>query len=411
MSLLLVSLALVTGSTDATPVRVTSTANGWQLLRGGKPYVVKGVGGVERLDLLRSFGGNSVRSWGIGETTAKELDDVQAKGLTMTVGIWLGHKGHGFDYADPVRVAKQREDVLSAVRQFKNHPAVLTWGLGNEMESDNDNPTLWREVGWLAKSIKQLDPNHPVMTVVAEVNPDKIKMIKEYAPDIDILGVNSYGGLATLPKRLREFGWTKPYIVTEFGPLGPWERPKAPWGAPSEPTSSEKAKLYASNYAGSIAGQPGFALGSYAFLWGDKQEATPTWFGMFLPTGESTEAVDVMSHAWTGKWPAQRAPQVTALDFDAAMRPVAAGTALRATVRASDPNGDPLRYEWILKSEVDEMKYAGEGEKRPETRQVLTGTATVQFKAPSERGNYRVYVTVRDGTKRAGVANAPFRVE
>jgi hypothetical protein len=75
-------------------------------------------------------------------------------------------------------------------------------------------------------------------------------------------------------------------VITEFGPPGPWEVRKTSWGAPVEPTSTEKAKIYLRNHSGAIAAESAQCLGSYAFLWGHKQEATATWFGMFLPSGE-----------------------------------------------------------------------------------------------------------------------------
>ena len=42
-------------------------------------------------------------------------------------------------------------------------------------------------------------------------------MIKNYCPSIDILGVNTYGGIDNLGKMIRMHGWEKPYIVTEWG--------------------------------------------------------------------------------------------------------------------------------------------------------------------------------------------------
>ena len=43
-------------------------------------------------------------------------------------------------------------------------------------------------------------------------------------------------------------------------------------------------------------------VGNYVFLWGQKQERTPTWYGLFTPEGEATESVDVMTYLWTGAW-------------------------------------------------------------------------------------------------------------
>jgi hypothetical protein len=35
----------------------------WQLLRDGKPYLIKGAGGGASRELLRDIGGNSIRTW------------------------------------------------------------------------------------------------------------------------------------------------------------------------------------------------------------------------------------------------------------------------------------------------------------------------------------------------------------
>jgi hypothetical protein len=396
---------------NATPVPVTLKQNGehWQLLRGGKPYRVLGVGGTQNMELLAESGGNSMRTWGV-DRAGEELDAADKLGLTLSVGIWLGHKSY-FDYGNAEQVKKQFDAVEAAVLKHRNHPAVLVWGLGNEMEMHgNDTPQLWTAIEDLAKMVKKHDPNHPVMTVVAEVSAEKIRNIQRYAPSIDILGVNSYGGLPTLPKRLKEFGWTKPWMVTEFGPLGPWERPKTAWDAPLEQHSSDKANFYATNYQNSIASSPG-CIGSYAFLWGEKQEVTPTWFGMFLKSGEATEAVDVMTHAWTGKWPAQRAPQIRS--FSVSGQDAKPGMTMQAKVEAIDPNSDALTYRWQIQEEVDEKKYAGEGEKRPEVVVDLKEESgpSIEFKAPEKPGNYRLYLWIFDGKGKAATANAPFRIQ
>lgn len=398
-----------------TPVstRVAKTSDGWQILRDGKPYYVKGVGGSGRLDQLAAAGGNTVRTWG-AENASRTLDEAQKLGLTVAVGHWLAHKHH-MDWDDAGKVREQYERVKADILKCKDHPALLLWGLGNEMEvAGNDREVVWRAIEDLAKLCKQLDPNHPTMTVVAEIGGDKIANIKRWAPSIDILGINSYGGLASLPKRLKEAGWDKPYLVTEFGPLGPWERPKTAWGAALEPTSTEKAALYRSNYENSIKAQAGWCLGSFAFLWGDKQEETPTWFGMFLPSGERTEAVDVMTRFWTGKNPPNQAPKIAEFLLSAAQQEVQAGGTVSAEVKATDPDGDRLRISWEVRREATNKRFAGEGEVRPGViAGLLEGVTSpsVRFTAPKDPGAYRVYVYVRDGQGNAATANMPFAVK
>ena len=46
---------------------------------------------------------------------------------------------------------------------------------------------------------KKLDPNHPTMTVIAEIGGDSVKNVHRLCPDVDVVGINSYGGAESLP--------------------------------------------------------------------------------------------------------------------------------------------------------------------------------------------------------------------
>ena len=106
-------------------------------------------------------------------------------------------------------------------------------------------------------------------------------------------------------------------------------------------------------------------LGANAFLWGSKQEATATWCGMLLPTGEKTIAVDALTEAWTGRWPANRAPILGATDVPVVGRRVAAATRIRGSAAYRDPDGDPRAYAWEVREESTDRGIGGDVESVP----------------------------------------------
>jgi len=315
-------------------VELIEKSGHFQLLRNGKPYQVKGVGGDQFLAELKAAGGNSIRTWSV-ENLGHVLDEAHKHGMTVCAGFWLGHERHGFDYQNEHTVRKQLETCLAAVEKHKDHPALLMWAVGNEMEGDGNNPAVWYAVNHIARECKRLDPYHPTMTVIAELGADenKLKNLARYCPDVDIVGVNSYAGVTSMASRYRKSGINKPYLLTEHGPHGPWEVEKTKWGAPREPSSTVKAKQYSDGYRMAVVQQEGLSLGSYAFVWGHKQETTATWFGMLLPDGRQLAAVDVMSELWTGKAPSNRAPQIETLKLSRVNK-LKPGETLTATVEA-----------------------------------------------------------------------------
>jgi beta-galactosidase/beta-glucuronidase len=121
-----------------------------RLIRDGQPYFVKGVGGHTHLAELAAAGGNSIRTWGTDHLD-ELLDQAHRHGLTVCVGLWLGHERHGFDYQDLSSVVDQLDTCRKAVHRYKDHPAVLMWGIGNEMEGDGSNPAIWYAVDHIAR--------------------------------------------------------------------------------------------------------------------------------------------------------------------------------------------------------------------------------------------------------------------
>ena len=399
---------------DAIPVELRQTTQGWQLLRDGEPYFIRGAGGNSSLPELAAAGGNSIRTWGADDIDAL-LDEAHELGLSVTVGIWLGHERHGFDYDDEAQVREQLERARRAVLRYKDHPAVLLWGIGNEMEGyeSGDNPAIWKAVNDVAALVKELDPAHPTITVTADIGGGRVKSVNELGPAIDIHGVNSYGGAPSLLERYRKAGGTKPFVLTEFGPPGAWEVPKSEWGAPFELTSTAKAAFYRRSYERSVAGAPGLALGSYVFIWGYKMEATGTWFGMFLPDGSRLAAVDVMTELWSGKTPADLAPTIEPLTIDGKTQ-VDPGDEVRVRAAVADPEGGPVNARWVLRPESGE--YDTGGDFRPMLPDIDGAVLEnridgARIRMPEQPGPYRLYLYVNDKAGNAATANVPLLIK
>jgi hypothetical protein len=409
-----VALILFANLASAEPVKtaVVRDNGGWQLLRDGKPYVIKGAGGGASKELLAKIGGNSFRTWGTRDLDA-QLDEAQRLGLTVTVGLPLRQDGRGFSYNDEAAVAQQREHVRQEVLKYKDQPAVLAWAIGNEIEAygKGDNAAVWKAINDIAVMIHQIDPNHPTMTVTAELGGERLRNLLKYCTDVDIFGVNSYGQARTIHKRYTAGGGTKPFVVTEFGPAGIWEIPKNDFGMYPEQTSTRKGEVFRLAWVENVQQHPELCLGGYAFLWGNKQEATSTWFGMLLPDGTRLESVDVITELWTGKPPENRVPKIEPIEV-AQPQPLEPGATIDAAVKATDAENDPLKIEWLLHREQTEFKTGGQPEKLPESfPAAIVSTSDdgrrVQVKLPPEPGGYRLFVYVRDDHGGAATANVP----
>jgi len=136
------------------PVRIVNGA----LRVHGEPFLVKGVGyqpmpvgaGITRvnldavytdpcvlardLPLLRSIGVNTVRFWSELPDSNLLLDALYNNGvhpIYAVMGFWVP-MAPGDDYSDPVFGNNLEQSFRTYVQRFKDHPAVLAWGIGNE---------------------------------------------------------------------------------------------------------------------------------------------------------------------------------------------------------------------------------------------------------------------------------------
>ncbi|MGH8223846.1 MAG: hypothetical protein ACREQZ_12825 [Woeseiaceae bacterium] len=406
----------------AIPVEVVAQGDGYRLLRGGEPYDIRGAG-VDFGDVaaLAAHGGNSLRTWSTGDGHASGralLDEAARHGLTVVLCINIGRERHGFDYGDEQAVAGQLAYARGEVLAFKDHPALLAWMIGNEPNLFFTNPRVFDAINDISLMIHEVDGKHPTTTALAGFSGELAGLIEARAPDLDFVSIQMYGDIVNLPELIEAIGYQRPFMVTEWGAIGHWEVQQTAWGAPIEQNSSEKAGNYLKSYRIAIEPDPGRILGSYVFLWGQKQERTPTWYGMFLADGAETETIDVMHYIWNGEWPDNRSPRIDSALFDSRTAyqnvTVSPGAEYAAAAVATDPDGDTLIYHWEVMPESAATQEGGDREEVPEVLEGLIGNGnapSVTVKAPREPGPYRLFVYVHDGHGNAGHANIPFLVE
>ncbi|HEX7653397.1 MAG TPA: glycoside hydrolase family 2 TIM barrel-domain containing protein, partial [Verrucomicrobiae bacterium] len=397
-------------------VEIRGGHGGYQLWVDQRPFYIKGAGlGNSDPATLAAAGANSMRTW---QSSRLLLDRAQANGLYVTLGLDVARERQGFNYNDPAAVARQKERIRQEVLKYKDHPALIIWAIGNELNLNATNARVWEAVNELSKMIHALDPNHLTTTPLAGFNEETVETVQRLAPDLDLISLQMYADVVRLPHYLAESRWTGPYLLTEWGATGHWEVGKTAWGAPLEDNSSVKAAAYKKRYETAIAVDTKRCLGSYVFLWGHKQERTPTWYGVFLDSGETTEAVEVMQYLWTGEWPASRCPELAGawLDGRRANQNIhlRVGGKFPAKVSVTGAKATDLAYSWEVLEESRETKVGGDHEDRPRHLPGLVqtgpdGTATVA--APDQPGAYRLFAYIRDGHGHAAHANIPFYVD
>jgi len=407
-------------NSDVTTSEIRETADGPRIFLNGELFYVKGAGiDVEKGDLeaLAAHGANSFRTWSMDK--GKEmLDRADELGLKVMMGIWVGLERHGFDYNNRSAVKEQLKRIERQVEALKDHPALMMWGIGNEVNLLSQNPKVWNAVNDISKMIHKVDPHHLTTTSLSGLDQKDVALIASRAPDLDFVSVQLYAAIEVLPNLIERSGYKGPILVTEWGATGYWEVPNTGWGAPLENNSSQKADFYRSRYEKSIEGLAQQVMGSFVFFWGQKQERTPTWFGMFMPDGKVTESVDAMHYIWKGEWPANRTPRLHdfTLEGNRAVDNIklAAGQSYDVVVDVTDPEEDALTYRWEVMQESNSTNTGGDAEYIPPVIPGLfpaDAAARTSFKAPSASGAYRLFIYVDDGNDHVAHANIPFWVD
>lgn len=422
-------------------VEMSQGSNGnWSLTRGGEPYYIKGVCGIEEIDLAAEAGANAARTYGINGLNGWEvLDRAYEKGIGVMIGLSLTQNTY-MDYSNntnKLKIADQLETWKKIVDQYKNYPAVIAWAVGNEV--DKGNAYCYYHINELAKYIHDTDPSHPTVAVLAGSSIDKITWVRTLAPEIDIIALNSYINIGNIRKNIETAGWTKPYIVSEWGNDASYEVPKVNTTVPVEADSDAKATIIRNRYEKYILGESDKCIGSFVFKLAEVVGNTHTWYNLILEGDKKTPMMDEMTYVWKSVYAENRAPRVTKLSVNGiVLSPQASSTDLvpeqvflkypdnmplnvvfspgskcEAVVNVFDPDGDEMKFVWELRVEYVSEVTSKPGQRVPELIYEVDpdNNANISFYTPTKPGDYRLFLKIYDGNKNVGTANFPFRVQ
>ena len=401
----------------------------YQLTVDGSPFYIKGAGlELGSIQSLADYGGNAFRTWRVdnGEKSGREiLDDAQHHGLMVCMGLDVARERHGFDYSDKKAVAAQLATIRKDILALKDHPALLMWGIGNELNLHHKNPKVWDAVNDISKMIHRIDPNHPTTTMLAGAEPAVIKLVSKRSPDLDLLSLQLYGRYQPFPalpdqERLSwglyhlGVGCYRPLGITLHGLGIDHLKPPVP-----------RRQSIISSVMWIIFSAINHTVLAHLCFCGDKnRSALRPGMECSSKTGEHTESAQVMQQLWTD----QRPPHPVARLIDFSINNLSSGDSIRlqsnafcsATVKVNHSDPVSLQYRWELLKEVERQKQSdgGDFEPRPETvwQQITQGTRhpngaeSLKFKAPAN-GEYRLFIYVDDRHGGTATANLPLLVE
>jgi hypothetical protein len=273
--------------------------SGRQLTVNGEPFAVNGIGyspisigedfhGALRdrpdrylvdFPLIAASGANTVRIYTSFLTTAM-LDAAWAEGLHVipTFGVDPGQLGctEGKDF--------MRDRFTDVVAQWKDHPAILAWLVGNEVNVNLGSADLcadwYPQLDYMAQAahLEEGASFHPVGTA----NSDSTGLSEicqagcsddTTLPNVDFWGVQIYRGCSfgTTFTDYQKPDCARPMIVTEFG-ADAWDSLSGPSGAESETMQSDclAALLDEAGQAQAIRNPGGVSAGQVIFEWTDE---------------------------------------------------------------------------------------------------------------------------------------------
>ncbi|MCE3260404.1 MAG: family 2 glycosyl transferase, partial [Bacteroidetes bacterium] len=422
--------AMSTGTSSSHAIK--GTPGNYSMLVNGKPYYIKGVAyntahdwrdgnmpltrrQVEKdFAKIKDMGANTIRRYDHGIYDKNILNIAAEYDLKVLYGFWFDPKVDY--YRDSLKVKEYIQNVEKKVLEFKDHPSVLAWSLGNEtwglLKHKYSKPYLTKVrehyvkmVELLARRIHELDPDRPVFSCMEHEKyqlAGEVVAFRDGAPSLDGIGVNSYykEQISKLNHLAWQFDSLRPYIVSEFGPRGYWDPDynKTVNGVLVEQSETEKAYWYKLQWSEYITSKKGYNIGGFAYCWHDRMEGSNTWFGLTDFKGRAKPSYYALKELWTGD-KTELLPEFQ-ISAPSSFIP---GYEYTYKAKGEINDEDGLKFEWYLHKDeflerVGNVEYVEDGR-------------TVKVKIPEEASNYKLYLYVSDKEGKVTTASAPLQVK
>jgi len=394
----------------------------YKMYRNGNPFFIKGAVGHTHIAELAASGGNTLLIWDTA-LIEKTLQEAALNNTAVIVGMDVPSGELTAWYKDEVKVNRMFTAYQHLVNKYKNHPALLAWGLGNEliMPISAQSGHFYKTYNRVLKMIHEQDPDHPVTTTIINYQKQSILNIRWKIRGLDFISISTYNKIKDIRWELRKLKliWDGPFMLSEWSPNGGWEAETTVWGAPLENTSTKKAEQYYHYYKTFMPLENPRFLGSLAFYWGNRQEYTHTWYSVYDEYGTPTEIKEALGDCWNGRQTTHQSVQLQYMMIDSMgardnilLSP--GSTHAASLLLAEGQAGDSLRYSWeIIKEDWFNWGRTWHYFKRPAAIQGLVADSTAQntmFICPKKEGPYRIFVNVYNKKGFCATANTPFYV-
>ncbi|MCK9554904.1 hypothetical protein M0R36_03680 [bacterium] len=384
-------------------VKIEGTKGNWRLTVNGEDFDLKGVGvgratgedGTDYLFMAKEMGANSVRTWGIDQGSAGYLRTAREYGLYVDAGVWFNsvyEDGKCSYMTDRKYVNERREETLDYIKRNMDDPAILFWNLGNETifftKNEEERIGFCRFLEELIRDVHKIDPNHPVIYTTSFTT--AVDYVKKYVPSLDILGINIYGGLPAAHKKITQ-ELDIPYIVTEYGPYGPWNSAKDANMKSVELSDKLKSNLYI-GLSEQIKKYRGYCLGGYVFHLGDTTQESRTWWNLSYKSQKKLPYLRMQSF-YTGRKIENQPPLVRNLILSR-YKNLQPGEKIHAEVEYSEPEDEDVKFSYFASTAKEGILAHYVNEEVP----IAVGGdgSSVDITVPSAGGIYRIYVLAED---------------